>query len=263
MTRPTQQDWNPGAYGRFRDFRLRPALDLLARIDPLPEGEVVDLGCGAGAMAEALTRHFADRALIGVDKSAAMIAAAEETGGYARLIRADIANWQPERAPALIFSNAALHWLGDHQRLLPRLARLLAAGGTLAVQMPAQHDAPSHVLLRETAAAMFPDRFDLASWHPPVARIEDYARLLAPLGAVDAWETRYAQRLAPRDAAHPVRQFTQSTAMRAFLAKLSEAEAAAYVAAYEHALAEPYPPEPDGSVLFPFRRVFFVLVRDA
>jgi trans-aconitate 2-methyltransferase len=50
-----QDDWSPGAYDAFRDFRLRPALDLLTRVPPdLPEGDVVDLGCGSGAVGPAL-----------------------------------------------------------------------------------------------------------------------------------------------------------------------------------------------------------------
>ena len=40
------EDWDPGAYSRFRGLRLRPAIDLLAQVGPLPPGAVVDLGCG-------------------------------------------------------------------------------------------------------------------------------------------------------------------------------------------------------------------------
>ena len=50
----TTADWNPGAYARFRDQRLRPALDLLNAVERMGAGDVVDLGCGTGAMAEAL-----------------------------------------------------------------------------------------------------------------------------------------------------------------------------------------------------------------
>lgn len=42
-------DWDPQSYARFGDLRLRPALDLLARVGALPEGDVIDLGCGNGA----------------------------------------------------------------------------------------------------------------------------------------------------------------------------------------------------------------------
>lgn len=253
-------DWNPEAYALFGDLRLQPALDLLARVGDVPAGPVVDLGCGAGSVAGALSARFAGR-LSGVDASPAMLAEAEATGRYACLIADDAALWCPDVPPALIFSNAMLQWIGDHARLMPRLAGYLSPGGVLAVQMPRQYRAPSHRFLRDIAAAMFPDRFDFAGWQAPVDSAESYARLMTPLGRVAAWQTDYVQRLWPDagSSAHPVRLFTEPTAMRPYVDKLSDAERGAFVAAYEEALAVAYPALPDGSVLMPFRRVFFVL----
>ena len=250
-------DWDPGAYAQFRAERLRPALDLMMQINTPPQGAVFDLGCGDGAAAAALRARFPKRVLVGVDGSPAMLARAR---GYDRTLQADIGDWTPDTPAAVIFSNAALHWLEDHATLLPRLAGLLPAGGTLAVQMPRQYFAPSHRFLRDIAAATYPDRFDFHGWQSPVAMALDYERMLAPLGQVAAWETEYVQRLAPCADMHPVRAFTASTAMRPFVEKLDAAESAAFVQAYEAALAAAYPLEADGSVLFPFRRVFFTLV---
>lgn len=253
-------DWNPESYALFGDLRLRPALDLLAQVGDVPDGPVIDLGCGAGSVADALSQRFAGR-LTGVDASPAMLAEAEATGLYQSLVAEDVGLWRPEVPPALIFSNAVLQWLPDHAMLLPRLAAYLMPGGSLAVQMPRQFRAPSHRFLRDIAAAMFPDRFDFTGWQAPVETAETYARWLVPLGRVSAWQTDYVQRLWTEEGstAHPVRRFTESTVMRPFLQKLSDAEAAGFVQAYEEALAVAYPALSDGSVLMPFRRVFFVL----
>ena len=264
MSPDTAKDWNPGTYSRFRDLRLRPARDLIARIGAVPPGPVVDLGCGNGAVAPALAERFPGKPLIGVDRSPAMLAEARATGCYGDLVAVDIADWRPVEAPAVIFSNAALNWIDGHDRLMPRLVGMLQPGGVLAVQMPHQFEAPSHALLRQGAEALFPGRItDPAAWHTPVYKIEDYARLLAPLGAVDAWETTYVQRLEAAGDAHPVRRFTEATAMRPFLASLTEAEAARLIAAYEADLATAYPLDDDGSVLFAFRRLFFTVTRPA
>ena len=99
----------------------------------------------------------------------AMLAEAAATACYHVLEEADIARWQPGAPPALIFSNAALQWVPDHATLLPRLAAMLAPGGVLAVQVPDQQDAPSHRLLREVSAALFPDRFDWTGFYRVVA----------------------------------------------------------------------------------------------
>lgn len=246
-------DWNPESYSQFRGLRLRPAMDLLAQIGALPNGPVVDLGCGDGAAAVALRRF--GRELVGLDASAAMLAKAQ---GYDSLVQADAALWQPDTPPALIFANAALQWLPDHASLMPRLAGFLAPGGVLAVQMPRQYFAPSHRFLRDIAAALFPDRFDPA-FEAPVLPAPGYWEMLSPLGEVQAWETDYVQHLGPAPDMHPVRAFTSSTAMRPFVDKLTESEAEAFVSSYDKALASAYPLAADGSALMPFRRIFFVL----
>jgi trans-aconitate 2-methyltransferase len=188
-----------------------------------------------------------------------MLAKARETGDYDALTESDIARWAPDAPPALIFSNAVLHWLEDHATLFPALSALLQPGGTLAIQMPRQSGAPSHRFLRDFAAEMFPDRFSLADWRAPVATPVEYYRMLAPFGQVSVWETDYVQRLDRVDVGHPVRLFTQSTAMRPFLAGLDSDETTRFLHRYDEALSSAYPVEVDGSVLFPFRRLFLTL----
>jgi trans-aconitate 2-methyltransferase len=251
-------DWNPAAYAAFRDLRLRPALDLLGQVADLPGGDVVDLGCGDGAASGRLSARFPGRRLVGVDASPAML---DKAAGYAVKVQADISVWQPDSPPALIFSNAALQWLGTHQVLFPRLAEMLAPGGTLAVQMPVNHMAPSHRFLRDIAQAMFPDRFDFVGFRPPVATAAEYWALLAPFGALAIWETEYLQPLDPVAQGHPVRAFTASTAMRPFMDRLTAEEAVLFTARYDEALDSAYPRLGTGGALFPFRRLFLILTR--
>lgn len=254
----TESDWNPERYARFSGLRLRPALDLLAQVPALCDGAVIDLCCGNGAVGAALAERFKGRALIGIDSSPAMLAGAMKTKAYSTLIEADVTAWQPEAKPALIFSNAALHWVDKHEVLMPRLTAMLAPGGMLAVQMPRQWGAPSHRFIRDIAASLFADRFADMPESPVHAAVK-YWEMLAPLGKVMAWESEYVQRLDPQEEGHPVRAFTQSTALRPVLAKLSAVEAAAFLKAYDAALGAAYPLMSDGAALLPFRRVFFTL----
>ena len=55
-----------------------------------------------------------------------------------RFLKQDIADWAPDERPAnLIFANAALQFLPEHDRLFPRLMSYLGPlGGALAAQMP-------------------------------------------------------------------------------------------------------------------------------
>lgn len=251
-------DWNPGAYARFRDLRLRPGLDLLNAVGQMGAGDVIDLGCGNGALAEALVARSAGRSVIGVDASPAMLQRARAAKGYSRLQQADIADWHPHRAPGLIFSNAVLHWVGEHERLLPRLARLLARGGTLAVQMPRQNKAPSHRVWLSLAEELFPRRVEKMGT-PGVMTPVRYDELLAPMGKFRLWETEYYQRLMAEPGSHPVRRFTEHTYARPVLQALDDDEKATLIARYEEVMQAAYPVRADGSVLFPFRRMFFTL----
>ncbi|MEN8840166.1 MAG: methyltransferase domain-containing protein [Octadecabacter sp.] len=248
MATKRNTDWDPESYASFRGLRLRPALDLLAQVGALPNGDIIDLGCGDGAVGPALRQRFAGRPLIGVDTSETMLAKAQ---GYDALVQADVAAWSPKTPPALIFSNACLNWLPDHASLMPRLVDTLPSGGVLAVQMPRQYAAPSHALIRKVAGEH--------DFKPPVAEPQVYMRLLQPAGEVSVWESEYLQQLPAVDHGHPVRHFTQSTVLRPYVEKLSLNAKADFLAAYEAALDAAYPKEQDGSVLFAFNRLFFVL----
>ncbi|MCB1335381.1 MAG: methyltransferase domain-containing protein [Roseivivax sp.] len=253
-------DWNPAHYGQFADLRLRPAIDLLGRVGDLPPGDIVDLGCGSGAAGPVLRSRFDGRRIVGIDRSPAMLAKAAALGCYDALSEQDVAAWQPDSPPALIFSNATLHWLGDHETLLPRLAAALAPGGTLAVQVPHQNRAPSHRLWHDLVAEHMPGRFDPAG-APGILAPAAYFHLLSGIGTFDLWETEYYQVLPAADTGHPVRHFTSSTYARPVLDALDAADQARLTALYDDTVGFAYPLLADGSVLFPFRRLFFTLIR--
>lgn len=250
--------WNPGAYHKFKGLRLRPAIDLIHALPALPEGPIVDLGCGSGAAGPALKNLGAP--LIGVDSSAEMLTEANTSGHYDSLTKIDIADWSAQTPPALIFSNAALHWLPDHADLLPRLVGSLAPGGTLALQMPHQNNAPSHRIWKSLTEEFWPGRIDFESG-PRVLLPATYYHMLAPLGELSLWETEYYQMLAPSDVGHPVRRFTEATYALPILQNLNEDEQTRLISAYEAVIGSAYPAADDGTVLFPFRRLFMILTR--
>ncbi len=258
------KNWKPESYGRFGDIRLQPARDLLARVGDLPAGDIIDLGCGSGVMGAALAERYPGRRHIGVDQSPRMLGKALEAGDFTDLIEQDIADWAPQTPPALIYSNAALQWLDGHETLLPRLAESLVPEGVLAVQMPHQNMAPSHRGWGVAFAGLFGD-VEVGK-RPEVHAPEAYFDLLAPFGTVSLWETEYLQLLPPATdgdlGGHPVRLFTESTYGRPYLEAAGDTAAQArLIETYEAAMAVAYPPREDGSVLFPFRRMFFVLRR--
>ena len=91
--------------------------------------------------------------ITGLDSSPEMLDRARRVLPTARFELSGVEHWEPDGPPDLLFSNAALHWVGDHSSLFPRLLDSLSPGGVLAVQMPGNFEAPSHRLIRELAAA--------------------------------------------------------------------------------------------------------------
>jgi trans-aconitate 2-methyltransferase len=252
--------WDPQRYLSFGDQRTRSALDLLARVPSTNAARIADLGCGPGNSTALLVERWPEAAIVGVDNSPAMLAQARASGVRATWLEADIAAWTPDRPLDLIYSNAALHWLDDHALLLPRLMGELRAAGVLAVQMPRNLAAPSHALLRETAASgRWADRLAGTLDRQAVATPAWYYDLLAPLAqGLDIWETEYLHVLEGDD---PVLRWTRGTALRPLMQALDAEQFAAFEAAYGARLRAAYPRRADGRTPFPFRRLFIVAQR--
>src|SRR5690348_3185829 len=94
--------WSPAQYARHAGPRLRPAHDLLAKVDLADAAAVVDLGCGAGVVFPALRARFPNAQLTGVDQSPAMLAKAAQADAAALLVEADAAAWRPDQPVDLI-----------------------------------------------------------------------------------------------------------------------------------------------------------------
>jgi trans-aconitate methyltransferase len=121
---PGTQAWDPAGYARTASFVPRLGAPLVDQLDPRPGELVLDVGCGDGVLTESLVARGAS--VIGIDSSPEMIAAARARGLDARLASVETLDL-PERFDAA-FSNAALHWVRDHDAALAAVARHLAPG---------------------------------------------------------------------------------------------------------------------------------------
>jgi trans-aconitate 2-methyltransferase len=258
--------WDANLYLKFADARLRPALDLMGRLDPAngarPGHAIYDLGCGAGNISRILADHFPEAPVVGVDSSEEMLAKARAQTVDPRVTftKGDLAHFKPGLPPGILYSNAAYQWVEGHIDMFPGLLKLLPSGGQLAIQMPRNHEAPSHALMRQ-AAQVGPWRDKLAKVGG-IRSVFDPARyydVLKPLCSdLDVWESIYQQQLTGKD---PVAQYTAGTGLRPYMAVLNEAEQAGFYDTYVKLLAEAYPTRTDGITLFPFRRLFIVARR--
>jgi trans-aconitate 2-methyltransferase len=261
-------DWNPELYRRFEDERTRPAAELLARVRLTTASRVYDLGCGPGNSTELLVGRFPGARVIGTDNSEAMLESARERLPLSRFPKcifelSDIGSWKPDAPADLIYANAALQWVGDHERLIPRLFAQLAPGGVLAIQMPDNREEPTHRAMREVAAL---DPWasligDAAKVRTKILSITDYYDLLAPAAAeVDVWRTAYQH---PMESPAKIVEWVRGTGLRPFIDPLPEAQRQGFLAEYEARIAQAYAPRADGRLLLAFPRLFIVARRAA
>jgi len=219
---------------------------------------VADLGCGSGELTRELLERWPEAQVWGIDESAEMLACATALPerGQLSFVRSDLREWRPGRPLDLIVSNAALHWVPDHALVLEHLARLLAPGGVLAVQIPNNQGEASHRILAELSAEEPWARHlrDVRSPQPLASAAWYLARLVGLGLEAEAWETIYYHEL---PAASAIVDWMKGTALRPVLATLSQADAREFEIALQGRIARAYAQGPHG-VIFPFRRLFFV-----
>jgi trans-aconitate 2-methyltransferase len=251
--------WDDRQYLQFADERTRPARELLARV-PLQYAErVVDLGCGPGNSTALLRERWPTARVIGVDSSPEMLARARKDAPDIEWVEADAGSFVTAGKLDVLFANALLQWLPQHEQVFPRLLRQLRPGGVLAVQMPHNFDEPSHRWMRELPGT-WSQRTAAVRAQSPVSSTAFYYDLLAPeAGSVDLWETRYEHVMAD---AESIVEWVKGTGLRPYLDVLESTERAQYLEAYTQAIATAYPARGDGKRLFSFPRLFLVAIRE-
>ena len=254
-------DWQPTLYSRFEDERTRPAAELLARVPTDRPRRIADLGCGPGNSTELLAARYRNDSLVtGVDSSEAMLGAARKRLPDVKFEQADIAQWRPVEPLDLIYANASLQWVPDHETLFPRLLSFLKAEGALAAQLPDNLTEPSHRLMRDTART--PPFASLlqaaAAQRTPILPAQRYYDLLAEHADVDIWRTTYYHRMPDAGA---IVQWFRSTGLRPYLDPLTPELQARFLAEYERCIEAAYPAQSDGMRLLAFPRLFIVARR--
>ena len=223
--------WSPEQYEKFKSERQQPFRDLLALIEHRPRMRVVDFGCGTGELTRALHDHLQAEETLGIDSSETMLLKSASFGSeLLRFERGDVEAFVTDRPFDLVFSNAALHWIGDHPRLFGRLAGFLSPHGQFAVQMPSNFDHPSHRVAAELAPS-----FGLEARTPSVLPPERYAELLHTLGfARQHVRLQVYGHVLPSSA--DVVEWTKGTTLTDYQSRLEPAAFEAFLAQYRERL---------------------------
>jgi trans-aconitate methyltransferase len=160
MAEPSLQEWNAENYGRQARFVSDLGGPVLELLDPQPGERILDLGCGDGALTEQLVVRGAE--VVGIDASAAMVAAARARGLEAIEASGTALNF--DHVFEAVFSNAALHWMWPPEAVIAGVWRALRPGGRFVAEFGGHGNvAAIHGALRQALAtrglAVAPDTF--------------------------------------------------------------------------------------------------------
>jgi trans-aconitate 2-methyltransferase len=241
---------------------MQPFFDLVERVRPRDAMRVVDLGCGTGELTALLAERLPGSTVLGIDSSPSMLERARPRASErVRFEPGDVARFDRVGEYDLVFSNATLQWVPDHERVVPALLRAMRPGAQIAVQVPNNYDHASHKVAEQVATS---GRFRallggyVRSYG--VQRAEWYAEQLWAQGFRDVWcvEKIYGHEL--EDTAAVV-EWVKGTLLTAYTAKLSPGDAQEFLEAYRARLLAtlgrraPY--------FYAFRRLLFSAVKPA
>lgn len=247
-------DWDSKLYLKFKNERTQPAIDLANRLRVYNPKTAADIGCGPGNSTSVLKSVFPESDIIGLDNSENMINKAKNTYPDLKFRLCDVNNLS--ESYDLLFSNACLQWLPEHDKLIPKLMNNLNEGGVLAVQIPMNTEEPLYRAIAETAEE---PEWNLNSADFPVNKTllpDEYYDVLSGCSSdFSLWETIYRHSLPSHKS---LLDWVRATRLRPYLEAVGEEKSDKFENEILSKVEKLYPVMNDGNVLLHFRRFFFV-----
>ncbi|HXZ88289.1 MAG TPA: methyltransferase domain-containing protein [Candidatus Binataceae bacterium] len=257
-------DWDPELYNRFQHYRAEPVEMILARLRIGPAERIADLGCGSGENTVDLARRSAGGSATGIDSSPAMIdralklraTLAPDLASRVSFVLGDLRNFSADGEYTIVFSNAAMQWVGGHREVLRACFRALRPGGQLVVQMPANEGETAQVTIQAMASEA-PWNATLGAVKTPsnrnVSGPEVYRTMLEEVGFVEV-DCHYHTFRHPMQSPAEVIEFYRATGLRPFLEGLVPDQRGPFIAELTRRLQRAYGTR--GALTFNFRRLF-------
>jgi len=125
--------WNAELYDQKHAFVYQYGESVLELLDVQPGERILDLGCGTGYLTQQINDLGAD--VVGIDYSPEMIRKAKETYPEVSFSVANASSFGFTEPFDAIFSNAALHWVKDHDAMMKCAYHNLKPGGRFVAEM--------------------------------------------------------------------------------------------------------------------------------
>ncbi|MEG1590994.1 methyltransferase domain-containing protein [Chryseobacterium sp.] len=246
--------WNPEVYNQFKNIRYQPFFNLMNLISPDNLKKAIDIGCGTGEQTHILSEKFEDAEFLGIDSSAEMLQKSLEFKNENLSFKQKNVEelYNSEEKWDLIFSNAALQWSDDHEKLFPKLLSLFSEKGQFAVQMPVQAENALNQILFQLASEE-PYKTQLQDWNrvSPVLSLDKYAKMMFDAGLKDLNISIKVYPIIAEDA-EKLFKFISGSALIPYLERLDEVNEAKFINEYKKRIEENFDSFP---AIYAFKRI--------
>lgn len=253
-------DWNSAQYLKFKNERTQPSIDLVNRIDIVNPRKIIDIGCGPGNSTQVLAQRFPNAYILGVDNSSNMIKTAKENYPNLDFKTCDVGKdlSMLDKDFDVVFSNACIQWIPNHNQLLKNLIELLKTDGILAVQTPINQKEPIHKIIAEISIN---EKWKSEFTNPRIfynLTQSEYFDLLSEISSgFSMWETTYYHKLKSHK---DIMEWYRGTGLRPYLNVLSEEKKKIFEQDVFQRVIKEYPIQKNGEIIFRFPRLFFIAV---
>lgn len=155
---------------------------------------ILDLGCGDGVITKQLAEMVPNGSVLGIDASEGMIKTAKQNNNLPNLLfeLKNINEIQYKNEFDLIFSNAALHWVLDHSKLLKNASEALTSGGVIRFNFAGDGNCSYFykVIKQAMAEPQFKSSFNTFSWPWFMPTLYKYKEIVSEieLSDIEIWE---------------------------------------------------------------------------
>jgi trans-aconitate 2-methyltransferase len=252
------KDWNPDNYLVFRNERTQPAIDLVEKIYLNDPENIIDIGCGPGNSTQIVVNKWPNCDVVGLDSSKSMIEKAKSDYPNQTWIHENAENIAGDKKYSLVFSNASLQWMDNHEILIPRLWGLVDDNGAFAAQIPNFENMPINLAIKGVLKkSKWNSIINNNNWNKQLHGIDYYYELFSKYtDEITLWETYYYHTM---QSMRGIIEFVHSTALRPYLEQLrTEDENQEFENEILEECRKYYKEQSNQKVLFPFQRMFVI-----
>jgi len=169
-------------YKRASEHQKSWGKKLIFELEFKGNESILDLGCGDGVLTAELAKFVSDGFVLGIDSSESMIETArkDNAGANVKFELLEINAIDFESEFDLVFSNATLHWVKDHRKLLRNVYKALKNRGAARFQFAGDGNCSNLIrILREVMSAKkYAPYFRKLDWPWYMPTVDEYRALL-------------------------------------------------------------------------------------